>query len=600
MNVFWQFANAYRPIHGWLATIVCIFGISANFLNIIVLTRPNLISSPTNLILAGLACSDLLTMLSSLPYNIHFSLRYAHQPGNVPHPERDSKAWTHFSKLHVMTSVTFHSISIWLTVYLACFRYIYLASSSPSYGNRYGVGSNQRRQSAAVALKTRLALVWQRFLVRCKSYNSVIVSMLLICLFCVVFCFPAYIYPEVKRRPLNETDSVGNSSANETAYVHFIGPSDLDELTNGFIFQAMFYSQAILAKFIPCILLVTFSSLLIKSLIIINRNKKRLNKRGINQRRKEEQSGKLGRFCSSFCCCCCCCSDNGDNSGFSEEAETLNSAAATIKINVEMADLSLKPSNDEAELKKSASSSVIESENLSVKTKLANLSRRLSEIRTIKRPSFVGGASKSSTTIINNNNNTNPNEELGDADESCSKRDKSVGTESRMFKPRRNKAKENLRTTLMLVIVCVLFLMTEFPQSILILLSIIIGPEFYSNVYLPMGDLIDMLALINNSINFLLYCTMSRAFRNTFYDLIVGSVCGQAASRLCSACACKIRCRRRNNINSNNFSYFTCHSAVNQAVVTTAALTAARNRLNKTDANAAKNIETSSDQADAQ
>ena len=50
-----------------------------------------------------------------------------------------------------------------------------------------------------------------------------------------------------------------------------------------------------------------------------------------------------------------------------------------------------------------------------------------------------------------------------------------------------NKAKENLRTTLMLVIVCVLFLITEFPQSIVLLLSII-SKDFYENVYLPLGE----------------------------------------------------------------------------------------------------------------
>ncbi len=54
----------YRGMHGWLSTFVCIFGIPCNLLNILVLTRPNMISSPTNLILTALALSDLLTMMS--------------------------------------------------------------------------------------------------------------------------------------------------------------------------------------------------------------------------------------------------------------------------------------------------------------------------------------------------------------------------------------------------------------------------------------------------------------------------------------------------------------------------------------------------------
>ncbi len=32
----------------------------------------------------------------------------------------------------------------------------------------------------------------------------------------------------------------------------------------------------------------------------------------------------------------------------------------------------------------------------------------------------------------------------------------------------------------------------------------------------PIGDTFDILALINNSVNFILYCLMSRAFRDTF------------------------------------------------------------------------------------
>lgn len=36
---FESFYNFYRPIHGYLSLAVCVFGIIANVLNIIVLTR---------------------------------------------------------------------------------------------------------------------------------------------------------------------------------------------------------------------------------------------------------------------------------------------------------------------------------------------------------------------------------------------------------------------------------------------------------------------------------------------------------------------------------------------------------------------------------
>lgn len=73
---------------------------------------------------------------------------------------------------------------------------------------------------------------------------------------------------------------------------------------------------------------------------------------------------------------------------------------------------------------------------------------------------------------------------------------------------------ENSRATLMLIIVCALFLITEFPQFVLIILSAI-DQVFYEEVYVKLGDLLDMIVLINSSINFILYCTMSKSFRDT-------------------------------------------------------------------------------------
>ncbi|GAB1603891.1 sex peptide receptor-like [Argonauta hians] len=74
---------------------------------------------------------------------------------------------------------------------------------------------------------------------------------------------------------------------------------------------------------------------------------------------------------------------------------------------------------------------------------------------------------------------------------------------------------EHNRTTGMLLAVVMLFLLTELPQGILTLLSSFIG-NFFPCVYMPLGDVLDIMALCNNAINFVLYCTMSRQFRETF------------------------------------------------------------------------------------
>lgn len=64
--------------------------------------------------------------------------------------------------------------------------------------------------------------------------------------------------------------------------------------------------------------------------------------------------------------------------------------------------------------------------------------------------------------------------------------------------------------------VLLLFLITEVPQGVLGLLSGILGHCFFRNCYHQLGEFMDILALLNGAINFILYCSMSRQFRDTF------------------------------------------------------------------------------------
>lgn len=88
-------------------------------------------------------------------------------------------------------------------------------------------------------------------------------------------------------------------------------------------------------------------------------------------------------------------------------------------------------------------------------------------------------------------------------------------TERRAFKTERRTE----RTTRMLVAVLLLFLITEVPQAILVLLSAVRGTKFFLKCYYINGNFMDILALINGAINFILYCCMSRQFRQTFGQL---------------------------------------------------------------------------------
>lgn len=80
---------------------------------------------------------------------------------------------------------------------------------------------------------------------------------------------------------------------------------------------------------------------------------------------------------------------------------------------------------------------------------------------------------------------------------------------------------QNETTTRLLIAVMILFLVCEFPAGILSALCAILGQDFFDNVYQPMGSLTDLFALINSSVNFILYCFMSTQFRVTFYRVVM-------------------------------------------------------------------------------
>ena len=80
-----------------------------------------------------------------------------------------------------------------------------------------------------------------------------------------------------------------------------------------------------------------------------------------------------------------------------------------------------------------------------------------------------------------------------------------------------DRAGERNRTTAMLVVVVLCFVATELPQGVLALLSGFHEHLFYT-VYAPLGDVWDILVLINSAVNFVVYCTMNRHFRHTVID----------------------------------------------------------------------------------
>ncbi|KER22909.1 hypothetical protein T265_09081 [Opisthorchis viverrini] len=88
-----------------------------------------------------------------------------------------------------------------------------------------------------------------------------------------------------------------------------------------------------------------------------------------------------------------------------------------------------------------------------------------------------------------------------------------------------NKTRQTQRATVMLIILVISFVVTEAPQGVVNTLVAIKGDCFHNNVYVPLGDILDLLVLMNSSVNFILYCAMSQMFRVHFRHLIAKCCC---------------------------------------------------------------------------
>lgn len=98
-----------------------------------------------------------------------------------------------------------------------------------------------------------------------------------------------------------------------------------------------------------------------------------------------------------------------------------------------------------------------------------------------------------------------------------------MGVKAARRRQRLSSTRQSLKTTRMLLVVLILFILTELPQGILLLLSATV-PGFSDTVYYYLGELVDFVALLNNAINFILYCLMSQQFRNKFLSIYIKPV----------------------------------------------------------------------------
>ncbi|XP_060078483.1 G-protein coupled receptor dmsr-1-like [Ylistrum balloti] len=230
-----KFEDWYKPIHGYLAAIVCVFGVIANILNIVVLTRKNMQTS-TNVILTGLAISDGATMAAYFPWVLWMYIIY----GTDVSPKRDTLECAHFQMWYAIFSVIVHSISIWLTVTLAVFRYIFIRF--PRRGTRYC--NIQRAKLAVVIVVVVVIIVCIPNSVNYEIYDGV----------------ASVVVPESRW-------------GNETIY--WVTHKKTTQF-QVFINKFNFWVQALLVKLLPCVMLTVFSFLLVKTMRDAEKRRKKL------------------------------------------------------------------------------------------------------------------------------------------------------------------------------------------------------------------------------------------------------------------------------------------------------------------------------------
>ena len=238
-----RFSEAYGGYHGYIAAVVCVWGIAANLANIVVLTRKHMISS-TNTILLWLAVADLLTMVSYFPVSIHF---YIMKDPKLSFPTSRSEHWIRFMLFHINFSVVAHTVAIWLTIMLAMWRYLFICY--PSRGSQL-----------------------------CSMKNAKIV-IALVYIFSAVICIPNFLSSFYFKNPYPKEPQPNVSSFD----YYTIDVSDIVK-KNRTLEQWNYWIQAFLIKLLPCALLTILTILLIIAMTKANKRRMQLKSQG----RKDE------------------------------------------------------------------------------------------------------------------------------------------------------------------------------------------------------------------------------------------------------------------------------------------------------------------------
>jgi len=244
-NLLFEFASWFTGVHGYVSLVICTFGVFTNIFNITILSREDM-RSPTNLMLTWLAVSDILTMIPYIPFAIHFYCLF--DPMDIS-PEKFTHGWTVYMLILVNLAATTHTISIWLGVALAVFRFAQMRTTA----------------TGSIAKK--------------RSMKQAKIVIIIVYILSTLVLIPNYVTNEIKEIRVDNT----------TVYVL----KDLQLASNKtdtiVLVNVLVYS--IVAKLIPCALMIIFGGSLLYSLAIKGKSRRRrLSSSGLGVKRETRQT----------------------------------------------------------------------------------------------------------------------------------------------------------------------------------------------------------------------------------------------------------------------------------------------------------------------
>ena len=186
-----------------------------------------------------------------------------------------------------MSNVTFHTISVWLTVYLSCFRFFYLKSLFKNNKGHSFKKSIETNGFTGKVVKIKNAL--QTHLIK---YNSIIFGIIAIYIVGFIFCSPAYFYSTIKEETFHYSPNDALNKSKPKKY-YYLDQSELNLNINDLLFNLMLYGQAIFSKLIPCLLILVFTSCIVHKLAIKDRNKTNLFKQSESRKLDESRSKSI-------------------------------------------------------------------------------------------------------------------------------------------------------------------------------------------------------------------------------------------------------------------------------------------------------------------